>query len=372
MFSRNIFKDIEKLIFKEHDDYLNIRDDHRMHIQAFLSKPSFDATLVLYRFIAGVHKKEWLFNLIDDLRVYEKGFKKILPKHREHYRHSASVYLLGFAIYNNCKRLRDALNTERHEPTMRHQQKTSFMFRWALAACLHDLAYPLELSLNSFNTYSSYLHEMKDCNFITIDPLIYEKFNLLPILEESNSIQPDIRKDTALGLIARCLVGNDNRYHPICHDTLLKLLEKYLTSSLAAGRVDHGIFSSIITLKRIHELYRNNSWNALDFYYEVVEASTAIFLHNSYKYSELKSIYGNGKFPYDYPSSLGFLLSVSDTLCEWLRGEKQDYDSYGLFVNDDEIVFRVPRSRVNKIQEAVMLFDTRLPIKVTDKWGNMN
>lgn len=373
MFSRNIFKDIEILIFKQADDHLQIRDEHRDRILAVLRNPTFNTTLSLYNFIARIHKKNYVFDLMDALRLYEKGFTNIVPDHREHYLHSASVYLLGLAIYNKCQAIRNSLNIERHDVWMIQPQKTSFLFRWSLAACLHDLAYPLELSLKSFNRYSTYLHELgnpKGCSFLTINSNIYDRFNLLPILDPENDADGLIRKDTALGLISQYLIGHRIKNSPITYETLLGIVGKYLSDNLAIGRIDHGVFSSFIILKRIHELYRKNDrWDIWDYYYEVVDAATAIFLHNSYRYSELKEIFGNGKFRYDYPSALGYLLYLADTLCEWLRDKKEDYRLYGVFVSDDKIIFRVPRSVKSKIKPAAELFDDRLPIKITDRWS---
>jgi hypothetical protein len=100
----------------------------------------------------------------------------------------------------------------------------------------------------------------------------------------------------------------------------------------------------------------------------VVDASTAIFLHNSYRYSVIKDLYGNGKFQYDYPSALGYLLCVTDTLCEWLRGNKRDYTFFGVVVDDERIVFRVPKTVKAKIKDAAELFDERIQIQITDRW----
>jgi hypothetical protein len=309
---------------------------------------------------------------MDSLQLYEQSFSKILPEHRDHYVHSASVYVLGLAIYNGCAEIRSACNTDRHERDNQADQKSSFLFRWSLAACLHDIAYPLELSLKSFNRYSASLHEMEDGkehSFLSIAPDMYERFNLLPIIEPDNEAMFIHRKDTAIGMIANYLTGHRLRNSPITYDTLHEFLKKYLIDNLSIGRIDHGVFSSLIILKRIHELYKKNSWDIWDYYYEVIDAATAIFLHNSYRYSGLNNIFGNGKFQYDYPSALGYLLYLSDSLCEWLRDRKKDYKLYGVHVDNNRIVFRVPKKTKSKIKSAARLFDDRIPVDITDKWN---
>lgn len=372
MFTKNIFHDIRRLIFEQPSDNLFIKDEHRQLLLAFLDNPSSDSTLALYNFISRIQKKERVYNLMDTLRLYEEGFTKILPDHRDHFLHSASVYALGLAIYNGCAEIRNACNTGRHSIYEQNDQKTSFLFRWSLAACLHDLAYPLELSLKSFNRYSTFLHEIdsgrKD-SFISIDPYLYERFNLLPIIKPDNDFMPVERKDTALGLIANCLTDHSLRRSPVTYDTLLDVLKQYLRTNLAAGRIDHGVFSSFIVLKKIHDLYLKNNWDIWDYYYEVVDAATAIFLHNSYVHSELKNIYRVGKFSYDYPSPLGYLLFLADSLCEWFRKRKKDYKLYGVHVDDSKIILRMPKKVLGKMDKAAELFDERIPVICTDKWN---
>lgn len=337
--------------------------------------PSTDSTLSLYNFISGIQKKERVYDLMEDLRLYEQGFTKILPDHRDHYLHSASVYAFGLAIYNTCAEIRNACNTERHPNQDHNNQKTSFLFRWSLAACLHDLSYPLELSLKSFNQYSIYLHKIDDDrrdSFICIDPDIYERFNLLPIINPDNNRITATRRDTAIGLIANCLTDHNHRQSPVTYDTLLDVLKRYISDGLAAGRIDHGVFSSFIVLKKIYDLYLKNDWDIWDYYYEVVDSATAIFLHNSYVHSELRNIYRSGKFNYDYPSSLGYLLFLTDSLCEWFRKGKKDYESYGLHVDGNNIMMRMPRRVLDKMKKAQELFDERIPVICTDKWNYVN
>jgi hypothetical protein len=128
--------------------------------------------------------------------------------------------------------------------------------------------------------------------------------------------------------------------------------------------IDHGAFSSFILLKCVYELYKDNpNWNIDDFYYEVVDSATAIFLHIAYKYADLAEIFGNGKFEYDSPNPLGFLLFLSDSVCEWLRGKRRNLKKYGIKVNGECITFKMPKSKQKKIEDSVLMFDNRLQIK---------
>ena len=154
-----------------------------------------------------------------------------------------------------------------------------------------------------------------------------------------------------------------DQYRKDLFDDFLPFMDKYI--------IDHELGGFMCHTDRdgSHLSTKKNSWDIWDYYYEVIDASTAIFLHNSYRYSELKNIFGNGKFQYDYPSALGYLLYLSDSLCEWLRDRKNDYKLYGVNVDNNRIVFRVPKKTKSKIGSAAKLFDDRIPIDITDKWS---
>lgn len=317
-------------------------------------------------------KKENLFvNFMEDLSLYEKSFKEIIPSHREHFLHSASVYVLGLSIYNSCRPVREALTISRHDNKDLHNQKSSFLFRWALTACLHDIAYPLELSLKSFRNYSSkFQKEGEEHNFLRIKEEIYKDLNLLPIVKPQKELE-HIQKDTAIGLIVNRLTNYKllDKKPTITYNTLLEIMIRYIDNLLQSGRIDHGIFSSLVTLKLVHELYRKNpDYNIKHFYYEMVDSSTAIFLHNSYKYSQLKQIYGDGEYLYDFPSPLGYLLCLSDTMCEWLRDNDDkptdDSNLFGIAFNNNKINFKIPVDQYKKLKKDLNLFDKRIVINL--------
>lgn len=375
MFHRNIFSDIKELIFLPSDDHLEIRDEHRNAIDTFLMKPDPDTAYNLFKFIKVLHQKESIFDLMNQLRLYEKGFLEMLPEHRDHYMHSASVYVLGLAIYNANQNIRDALTIDRHELSNR-AQKTSFLFRWSLAACLHDIAYPLEIALKSFNKYSVMLHELRDGevgSFLKVDPMIYDRLNLLPILLPNSDIGI-VKRDTALGLIADCISRARRAWvSPLSYETLLGLLNRFLSTNLLSGRIDHGVFSAFVLLNRTYQLYQKHitNWDIKDYYFEIVDSAAAIFLHNAYMHSDLRQIFGDGKYRYDNPSALGFLLYLCDSVCEWLRGRQSDSNQYGFFVGSDgTLFFKVPKNAANKMKKTIAKIDDRVKIVATTSWSN--
>ena len=251
-------EDIENMIFNQNHDYLNIEPDHEDYIRKSLDKPKRGNIENLFQFVARVHDKEGLFDLLHELWGYEKAFSKILTTHRDHYRHSANVYALGLAIYNKSQFFRDSLIINWHRADDYPKQKASFLFRWSLASIFHDIAYPLEMSLDSFNSYSSKIQFRTQTglnrgvgeevtgenNFVNINSELLQNLNMLPMLRP-NIGQPD----TAIGLISNSLTDSQPSRSLIKSLTLTNHLERSIVSDLAQGRVDHGVFGSLILLK---------------------------------------------------------------------------------------------------------------------------
>lgn len=368
----NVYEDLEMYIFPEQNDFLGIYNGHRDCIINFLNNPNEGNAKELYYFVADIHMKTPLFDLMQELKDYENRFSDILPDHREHYMHSCNVYLLGLAIYNSCEVIRNGI-INKHSPNEEfHAQKSSFLFKWSLASLLHDLSYPLEMSIKSFNKLSSYLHGQDGRRDIVIKKEMIEYFDTLgPLTFEHDVVPTSIVKDTSIGLIAGFLsdslisnnIGDFERYS---YEKVYGYLDSTIKKNLKKGIFDHGVFSALIALKRIHKLYlANPHWNTYNYYDEVVDASTAMFLHNFYKKSEFYKFIDHPIYNFRTPSSLGFLLSLCDTLCEWNRNAMNDQDSYRLFIqNQNQIRFQVPRSKRDKLQQNVAFFGDELSINI--------
>lgn len=360
----DIYQDMRQLIFPSLQDNLNIYNGHKDLIQDFLDNPKHETARKLFTFIAHIHRKNYVFDLMSDLKIYEEGFKKILPDHREHYLHSANVYCLGLALYNCCRPLREALITPRHNPENNHEQRISFLFRWSLASCLHDVCYPFELSVKGFNDYSKFLHGGIERNDLIINSSILSYFDDTPVIERGKleqDIPAFLKKNSAIGLISSYVYYISNGYKDIKYSQVKNFIRSEIIKNLKLGIFDHGIFSSLIVIKRIHELYwKKEDWNVFDFYFEVIDSATAIFLHNFYKFSNLKSLLESTKFNHHFPSPLGYLLCLCDTLCEWNRSNIDDKNQYRLnCMYQEEISFGVPRGvRADLIRKIDFLNET--------------
>jgi len=359
----NISKDIENMIFSQEPNYLHIESDHEQYIRQCLDFPEWTNIESLFHFVTKVHQKEALFDLLAELWRYENAFDEILPNHRDHYRHSANVYALGLAIYNTSDFFRESLKVNWHPQVDNERQKASFLFRWSLASIFHDLAYPLQISLECFNDYSSKIQSQNSNqhNFIDINPDIWQNLNLLPMLE------PNIRQeeDTGIGLIASSMTKKQPERSPLTYVTLASYLQRTINSNLKQGKVDHGVFAALILLKQIHKMYQTRSnWPSSYFYDEIVDASLAIFLHKFFCDSELLQILGNSRYRYDYPSPIGFLLYVCDTMCEWSRKTEAQGHLFRVSSNNHEIVFRVDERFRDNMAKEISTFDERAPLRV--------
>lgn len=365
----DIYHDLYKLVFLEKNDNLNIYNGHKDLIKNYLlEEQNHENVKALFKFIAEIHQKSYVFNLLDKLKLYESELKNILPNHREHYKHSVNVYILGLALYNNCELIREAVKISRHSYDDNEKQRSSFLFRWSLAASLHDLAYPLEMSIKTFNKYLSHLtnYEKKTNNELTIKNDIIDNFNKIPKLK-NDSLPYNIPNKTALGLITNYLLNvEQTNFKKInSFDNLYCHLNDEISSGLKSGKIDHGIFSSLIILKRIYELYeKNDDWPVYDFYYEVVDSATAIFLHNFYQYSDLNNILNYDEFNYDKPSPLGYLLALCDEMCEWDRNKQNDGEKYRIDITEQSINFSVPKDKKEKLIKKIDLLNKDININV--------
>lgn len=239
------------------------------------------------------------------------------------------------------------------------------MFRWSLASCLHDLCYPFELSVKSFNDYSTFLHGGREKrNDLAIKPSILNYFNNTPVIERAKldqDIPLCIKRNSGIGLIASYIYYISKEFKDVQYGQLKNFIRSEVINNLKLGIFDHGIFSSLIVIKRIHELYlRKHDWNVLDFYFEVIDSATAIFLHNFYRFSNLKRLLQSIKFNHQFPNPLGYLLCLCDTLCEWNRNRIDDKTQYRLnCCNTEEISFYVPREvRVDLLRNIEFLNET--------------
>jgi hypothetical protein len=238
-----------------------------------------------------------------------------------------------------------------------------FRRRWGLAALLHDSAYPTQLAAQQIEDYVGEAVGRLGCSAspckasfgVVLNCLC--DFVTLPLVQNicSERFNGDMFADNAIKLLATNICHKLHvEYSP---DTLARIMTAWLESELQAGRVDHGVFSSLLMLRRInHELvnrlghrrldrnlnYDNpgrritqqHSASAVEFFYvECVDAAAAVYLHNSMTYIDF---FGQRRVDFrDHP--VAWLLFLCDQLQEWLRpsGDPAD-DPMKLFAQAEQ------------------------------------
>ncbi|MCC6127482.1 MAG: hypothetical protein IT426_21195 [Pirellulales bacterium] len=253
-----------------------------------------------------------------------------------------------------------------------------FLRRWGLASILHDSAYPLELASKQIEDYVGEAIGQLGCSIspckasfgISLNCLC--DFVTLPLIQNvcSERFNNEMFVDNSIKLLATNICHKLHvQYSP---DTLSRIMTAWLESGLHAGKVDHGVFSALLMLRRInHEIvnrledrrlhrelvYDNpnrrvtehHAASAVEYFYiECVDAAAAVYLHNSLKYIDFFS--KDGVDYRDHP--IAWMLFLCDQLQEWLRpsGDPtedrmklfKDAAKYSLILDGQKLVFQYP------------------------------
>ena len=247
--------------------------------------------------IFGYHGKEDLIHHIVKLAKIESGMKELQPYQRDHVVHALICFILG--IYIN-------------EFWMPHKIDK---FEWKLACLLHDICYPAEFAFNILSAIPE---------------------DILRIAEDMKHPTPAVKATTKLE-------GLENLNNGV---NALDLIQNRLTAwsltinakreyqKMQNGRPCHGMYSALAALLVLDMMYQINnpsrayrdiravepyiSWNQKYFDGPIVNACSAIFLHNlpGSKFS-LQKI--NRQV-----APTAFLLKLCDSLQEWERPSKNN------------------------------------------------
>lgn len=220
-----------------------------------------------------------------------------------------------------------------------------FRRRWGLAAILHDSAYPMELAARQIEDYVGESVGQLGCSVspckssfgIVLNCLC--DFVTLPLVQNicSERFNNEMFADNSIRLLATNICHKLHvEYSP---ETLARIMTTWLESGLHSGKVDHGVFSALLMLRRInHEIVnqlgdrrfdrqlcydnpnrrvtKQHSASAVEFFYlECVDAAAAVYLHNALTYIDF---FGQGPVDLqDHP--IAWMLFLCDQLQEWLR-----------------------------------------------------
>lgn len=293
-------------------------------IYDFLAEPNKKKAYAVYSMFFDVYRtsaesKKSFVDLLDMLRGYEEQASTLSDGQRDHYVHSVNVFVLGLCIYSQNRIVRDAFDREYdHEAYIRafHGNQEEFLFSWGTASLFHDIGYPLEIINNQMQKFIAFVAD-KDKK--EIGPFIsytdFEKFNGFAsekrndvVFRPTDLMAEDIRKHLKTDLV--CTKQTVNGF--------LEVMQKN-------GFVDHGFYSAIIVLRWYGELLVGHDEVESIYFNQIVNAATAIFMHNAYKNIFQKAPYSLQELNvFAFP--LAYLLILCDEAQEWNR------EAYGIKV----------------------------------------
>lgn len=336
----------------------------------------------LEMFIGDYNRTESMVELLSE---YESNGSRLLMKHRDHYSHSAFVFILGLAIYNSNKDFRNIYNEFYH---LEENAANHFLEYWGLTSLFHDIGYPFELPFEQLESYfevdnkkrseAPFLAYSNLNNLIRIDRKIARRINdiypndIYAVFENTNE------------LFAYAITERFGKTYYFTKEQMTKILSKKPSNPEEYNfYMDHAYFSANLVFQKLFSKIKDEA----RFTIEHIDAMTAIILHNSlYKFSIAD--YNNPDIniplrPDIHP--LAYLLMLCDELQCWDRiayGRKSIQELHPIDANinfeDDSIsvsyLFDYKKNK-NKIAKYKQNYDKWLANKPNEnnlikKWYN--
>lgn len=319
-------------------DYLRNYNCDKDTIKDFLltsrsHKDRQDFAINIIEEIFGCHGKKDLIHYIVKLAKIEKGIKELQPWQRDHVVHALFCFILGIFINESW------LLTKVDD------------FEWKLACLLHDICYPAEFAFNILTSIPDDIEQIAidiDCPKPAVKATTkieglenlnngINGLNLIQSRVDSWGLQIDIKKE----------------YY-----------------SMQDGRPCHGMYSSLAALLVLDMMYQKNnplreyrdiisvepylSWNQEYFEGPILNACSAIFLHNLPASCFSRQKINRNK------ASTAFLLRLCDSLQEWERpsknnqsGEPASNFDITITTRGLELTVRVSSSKATKMRIEV-------------------
>ena len=193
-----------------------------------------------------------------------------------------------------------------------------------MAALFHDIGYPVEMVNTQLQQFFSYVINEK-AGMQEVRPYIaYKDFAALDmikkrpdqetILADITGLSDQVNPYRPTNLIAYDIAGMFDLSYEQTHI----VMDSYLDIMQNKGFIDHGFYSALIVLRWYGEAIQYADSERSNLFTQIVDAATAIFLHNAYK-----KTFQNP--PFDLPgidpskAPISFLLILCDELQEWNR-----------------------------------------------------
>lgn len=113
-----------------------------------------------------------LHNMMNFVASYENGAARLVQSHRDHYVHSAYVFILGLAMFHTQKSYREAFSSTYFESGKKERDCYSkFVDLWGLTALFHDIGYQYEIPFNQIreNNKFDYITDIKNIKTVPVE-----------------------------------------------------------------------------------------------------------------------------------------------------------------------------------------------------------
>jgi hypothetical protein len=366
--------------------------------------------------ITSIHNKSApTIAALSAMDLIEGSLGKLRTSHRKHLVHSINVLLLGLCFVERNSKLKQALlffpgekvNFNNKLNDNLNLRESVFHFRWIFCCFFHDIGYVFELlakgldpdnmgmewegveeirrginrvKLRIQRELKSYIEELRE---LPIVPMItgYDDDKHISYYPERLGREIEEEKDVLRlysSLINKVVPGKWGD-----KDQIFKTLCNTFNSSFQVGienTYDHGKIGSFIFLHEIRTHYQiarlhisssgvRNSWHRANIYYEILDASLAIYLHNTLRFQLNKGFCGKYS-PHNVPP-LAFLLTICDIIVEWDKEQigygnnDKSLDPEGINIihdNDSQItIVYDSKKHADKVKSIIEdLFDDKL------------
>lgn len=296
------------------------------------------------RFLRGDKMQE----LINFISSYENNASRLVQSHRDHYSHSAYVFVLGLAIYYTSdilqKNFEKKYNAEKKLLEQLYLKKENinekFLRLWGLTALFHDIGYQYEIpfcQITENNRYSAngydkviYFHYRNMDEFSNLD--VFFKGCEGKAWERNNLIYND---DNCYNHYKKLLIDNNEDYQPeSIEDVLAFHIDRALGRSFPQDVMKGNIEKNVVDDGEL----KDKTWTGVEYIATLLKAkpypkelkdgnSIKAFMDHAYYsaivvFKQLISMYGLDEFTNDLESDKYTEKDVDNsrflTLNEWM------------------------------------------------------
>lgn len=278
--------------------------------------------------------------LLELLSEHEVNASSLLMKHRDHYSHSAYVFLIGLAIYKNHDAFR-AEYKKKYGFTDEAQAACHFLEFWGLTSLFHDIGYPFEIAHQQMKAYVFKLDKNNNDDYGFSPYVSYRNMD-----EFTMSRLGDLNELYAHAIIERLKEEYLNRTETepfYAEYELKKVLKDRAVHENPKEKdylyMDHAYFSGLMLAKTYLGRHKEiDSYEKLPS--PVLDAFCAIILHNSlFKFTMRSFLHTKEPLRLADGQPLAYLLMLCDELQCWDRASYGQNSRGGIYAFDFDMDF---------------------------------